>query len=202
MTARSYISLCMTAREPMGRMAGVGVIAFAFVTALAPVSPTTGATTGQFPLRVAGATITYEDINLTSLATCHIFDGLTILKNVGSVALHITSINAVIPTDLRSSPDRVVYQVRSLRSGTTQGAVGAVESMNVLGGTNIGGARGATLLPVGSHPLWYVVVFRMAVLHPRSAPWAIRGVRVTYRSGTTTYHAFFPQTVRLPATTC
>lgn len=202
MKVRRYISLCMNAREPRRPMAGVGVIVFAFVTALAPLSPATGVMTSRPPLQVAGATITYEDINLKSLATCHIFDGLTILKNAGPVALHITSIKAVVPTDTRSSPDLVVYQVRAFRSGATQGAVGAVKSMNVLGGTNIGGASGATLLPIGSHPLWYVVVFRMTVFHPRSAPWAIRGVRVTYRSGTTTYRAFFPQTVRLPATTC
>ncbi|MHB1209729.1 MAG: hypothetical protein ACYC1I_08500 [Acidimicrobiales bacterium] len=168
----------------------------------APATPASANTAVNGPLQVAGPTINDENITLLSLKTCRIFDGLTLVKNEAARPLRITAVHALIPSETSPSKDEVTYQVRSFRAGSTRGAIGAVNTMTVLGGTIVGSAVGSVLEPIAASTRWYVVVFRVHVLQARVAPWAIRGVRVSYTLGARSYHAQFGQTVRLPPTTC
>ncbi|MBW4077654.1 MAG: hypothetical protein HIU84_03920 [Acidobacteria bacterium] len=186
-----------------GRLASLGILLVLVATSLwAPGAPVSASTAASGPLQVAGPTINEENITLFSLTTCRIFDGLTLVRNEGARPLRITAVHAVIPSETSPTKDEVTYQVRSLRAGSTRGAIGAVNTMTVLGGTIVGSAVGSVLEPIATSLRWYVVVFRVHVLQARLSPWAIRGVRVSYTLGARSYHALFRQTVRFPSTTC
>lgn len=178
------------------------VVIFLATIMIMPTSVAAGATSVNGPLHAAGDLTTGESFTLFLLKTCRVFDGLTIVKNTGTVPLRITAVNVVIPSQSVPSKDQVTYQLRSYRAGSTTGAVGAVANMPTLGGTIVGGAVGSTVRPITTSSLWYIVVFRMKVLQARNTEWVVRGLRVSYKVGAKTYHAMFPQTVRFPPTDC
>jgi hypothetical protein len=153
------------------------------------------------PLKAAG-NLTAVQYTLDSLATCHVFDGLTILKNTSTKPLRVTAVNAMIPTESAPLKDQITYQLRTFRAGSTTGAVGALVNMPVLGGTVVGNAVGGVIKPISTSSLWYIVLLRIKVVQPHDAEWVIRGLRVSYSVGTKNYSTALRQTVRLPSTTC
>jgi hypothetical protein len=170
-------------------------------TALVPAVVANGASRSK-DLLVARGPGADETFTIDSLTTCHVFDGLTIMVNTGATAIRIVGVSAIIPSEASPATDQISYQLRSFRRGTTTGAVGAVESMPVLGGHVQGDAVGGELRPLASSSLWYDVVIRMQVRQPRATEWVIRGVRIEYRVGGRFFTTSFPQQVRLPHTDC
>ena len=176
-------------------------VVFASVVAV-PVSGASGATNSKGPLQIAGNSQVGATYTLYSLATCDVFDALTLMKNVGTKPVRLTDVHAMIPTESVPVKDKITYQLITYKAGSTTGEVGAVENMSTRGGTIVGNAVGDVLQPISKSSLWYIVVFRMKVVQPHSAEWVVRGVRVSYTVGTKMYHVVFPQTVRLPKTGC
>jgi hypothetical protein len=172
------------------------------LSATIPPTQDVGAVTSSGPLTAASGITSHEVITLDSLASCQIFDGLTIMKNTGKRSLRIVGVRAIIPFDRSTSSARITYQLRSFREGTTTGAVGAVANMPVLGGQVLGNAVGGVLRPISSSSNWYVVLARLSVNKPHTSEWVIRGLRIFYRAGSRMYSVELKQTVRLPRTQC
>jgi hypothetical protein len=177
-------------------------IAMVMALMFVPATSASGSTGQNGPLRAASGLTAGETITLDSLTACDVFDGLTIMKNTGTIPIRIDRVNAVIPTEITPARDKITYQLRSFPQGSTTGAVGAVENMPVLDGHILGSAVGGVLQPVASKSLWYVVLFRMRVMQPRASEWVIRGLHISYTVGHRTFSAELRQTVRLPRTNC
>jgi len=202
----------LTLRSPtanaIGRKSGFAfatvsvVVALVVTLVLIPTTLASGAAVRDEPLRAASGLTASEGFTLDSLATCNVFDGLTIVKNMGSKPLQIVRVNAIIPTEMAPLKDKITYQLRSFRQGSTTGAVGAVANMPVLGGRILGNAVGGVLQPIASSSRWYVVLFRIKVIQPHASEWTIRGLRVYYTVGQKGFSTALYQTVRLPRTNC
>jgi hypothetical protein len=184
-------------------MRGVATLFVAVVVSLAGLfsAPVGASSSIAGPLSGARDTTSTAAYSLLTLPTCQIGDGITILKNSGKRSLVITSVKVITPSQTESS-DRISYELESFKAGTTTGALGATFSIALKGGTVVGNAVGATINSFGKEPLWYVVVVFMKLSQSYTGPWAIRGLRISYRVGTKNYHVFFSQTIRLPRSSC
>ena len=194
---------CKYTRTNNATMRGVVNLAITVLVSLGVVLsvPAGASISSTGPLSVARDVTTGTTYTLLTLPTCQIGDGLTILKDSGKKSIVITSIKVMAPSQTQSA-DRISYKLESFKSGTTSGALGASFAIALKGGTLVGNAVGATIKPFDKKPLWYVVVAYMKLSQSYTGPWAIRGLRVSYKVGTKTYRAVFSQTVRLPRSSC
>ncbi|HUZ39926.1 MAG TPA: hypothetical protein VMU68_00840 [Acidimicrobiales bacterium] len=174
----------------------------AVILLLVPSSLASASVNQRQPLRAVSGLTAGETFTLDSLATCDVFDGLTIIKNTDAKSIRIVRLNAIIPTEATPLKDKITYQLRSFHQGSTTGAVGAVANMPVLGGRVLGSAAGGILRPIASSSLWYVVLFRIKVIQPHASEWVIRGLRIYYTVGQRSFSTVLGQTVRLPRTNC
>lgn len=193
----------------MQRLSGCGTIQFLAVLCALLVSLSTfsvvsaSASSGaKAPLVVAYDETSGTDYVLFTLPTCEVGDGLSILKNSGKHSVVITAVSVMVPTQPASSLDGTAYLLESFKPGATHGAAGASFKIALAGGTLVGNAIGETIQPFRSRPLWYVIVVRMRATEPHGTPWAIRGIRVSYKVGRRTFHEVFSQTIGLPRTSC
>jgi hypothetical protein len=159
-----------------------------------------GAAPSIAPLRSAGDWSSYT-YTLKSLKLCEVGDGLSLVKVTGPSPLRLIDLDVLFGGDAKASQARVTYQLISFRRGTTEGQLGAMFNLSALdNGLSYGPALGGVMEPLKTSQLWYDIVARVKVLANHGKPWSINGLRVTYRSTTTTYTTVLRQSVKLPTT--
>jgi hypothetical protein len=152
------------------------------------------------PLRAAGIGAAYV-YSLRSLQSCEVGDGLTLTKVAGPSAIRVSNVEVLYGGHATPREATVTYQLISFRRGTTEGQLAASFKLGALhNGANLGSVYGGVLEPLASSQLWYDLVARIQVVANHATPWSIHGLRVTYRSGTSTYTTIFRQSVKLPPT--
>jgi hypothetical protein len=152
------------------------------------------------PLRTAGIGASFS-YSLRTLKSCEVGDGLTLVKVAGASGIRVTNVQVLYGGDANAREASVTYQVISFRRGTTEGQLQNNFSLGALAnGLSHGSALGSELEPLKTSQLWYDVMAQVKVTANHDEPWFIKGLRVTYRSGTTAYATIFHQSIKLPAT--
>jgi hypothetical protein len=183
-------------------VASIGAVIGLVAASLLPFTQASASNVADQPLRIADFAASGAVYSFPTLATCDVVDGIEIMKNTGSKPLRIVHVTAVIPTGSVPPSDKISYQLRSFRQGSTTGAVGNVQNMPVLGGQIVGSAVDQVLQPIASSSRWYIVLIRIKVVQPRTSGWAIRGLKVEYSVGAKGFSTVLKQTVLLPRTDC
>jgi hypothetical protein len=179
---------------------GVTAVLLALVWSCALPATGAGAAPALAPLRAVGVWSTYS-YSLPSLRSCEVGDGLSLVKVAGPTALRVTNVQVLYGNDFKSRWASVTYELISFRRGTTEGQLAASFKLGALGnGLTRTPAIGGELKPLMTSQLWYDIVALVKVTVNRAASWSIDGLRVSYRSGSTTNATILRQSVKLPMT--
>jgi len=177
------------------------LLALAGCTSTTPHTASAANPTTEIPraLQAAGDWGSDYAYTLSTVSSCEIGDGITVIENISSQPVRLGDISLQVKG---AGPHSYVttYQVLSFKAGSTTGEVAPSFSLAALqDGKDIGPATGATLAPVSVSGLWYAIVARLHVTGAVPAPWAIEGIDVHYQLAAKSYAVGFKQTVNLPA---
>jgi hypothetical protein len=138
--------------------------------------------------------------SLPDVSSCVVGDGLAVLKNGSRMPMRVTGLQTEVGGAATPSSVHVTYQVLAVRRGSTPGELSGSGPLTRLWPARaLPSASGAILLPASTSGLWYVVVARLRVEADLRHSWSVRGMTVTYVTGSRTRTAFFTQhvTVRM-----
>jgi hypothetical protein len=151
------------------------------------------------PLQAATSQLAGWSYSLKALTSCEVGDGLAVVKDVGPGTLRITRVSLLVTGDVAGVTGWRFELVR-FRAGSTTGEVAGSFTLAALRhGYPIGPAINGVLAPVGTSGSWYVVVARLRVPGGSASGSEIRGIDISYESGSHTFIARLTQSVHLPA---